>query len=247
MPAAITRYPEAMYVPFAGPPYEVGEEFADNFVADYSPDDRVIGLEILWPDSYRAGSEPALLAFGIFGAALAGLGWRYAADVLVAEADAASILRQRIDGLLAQSGLNLRVSDAVPVNVTDDRQVWLDLAILGAGGAPLLCAEVKRHPFDPVKVQEHADLLGKKALPAFPGAIGVCVFIDETGKRRHRTPPVAPGRWVDWPEAKLPGGGHVWAHIAIIPPHDRNYPWLPKGFLPTRGAVNAPEPSPVLC
>ena len=247
MPAAITRYPEAMYVPFAGPPYEVSDEFADNFVADSSPDGRVIGLEILWPDSYRAGSEPALLAFGIFGAALAGISWRYASDVLAVDNPVAAILRQRIGELIAQSRLDLSISGAIPVGASDNGKMLLDFAVLGSDGTSLLCAAVKRRPFDRETVQQYANWLRKRALPAFHGAIGVCVFIDETGESRHRTLPVPPGRWIDWPKAKLPGGGHVWAHIAVIPPHDRVYPWLPDGFLPSRGAVSPAEPSTVLC
>lgn len=247
MPAAITRYPEAMYVPFAGPPYEVSDEFADNFVADSGPDGRVIGLEILWPDSYRAGSEPALLAFGIFGAALAGISWRYASDVLAVDNPVAAILRQRIGELIAQSRLDLSISGAIPVGASDNGKMLLDFAVLGSDGTSLLCAAVKRRPFDRETVQHYTDWLRKRALPAFHGAIGVCVFIDETGESRHRTLPVAPGRWIDWPKAKLPGGGHVWAHIAVIPPHDRVYPWLPDGFLPSRGAVSPAEPSTVLC
>ena len=246
MSANIKRCPELMYLRFADLPHGTAEEFADNFVADFSADDRVIGLEIDWSDSYRSGSEPELLAFGVFGAALSEIGWRYNADVLGRESRVLPILRRHLERLIKQGRLDFRVEQEVPLSFHSVR-TRLDLAICDAGGNVLLCAEVKRHPFDPVKVQEHADLLCQKALPAFPGAIGVCVFIDETGKRRHRTPPVAPGRWVDWPAAKLPGGGHVWAHIAIIPPHDRSYPWLPKGFLPTRGAVNPAEPSPVLC
>lgn len=246
MSASIKRCPELMYLRFADLPFGTAEEFADNFVADFSADDRVIGLEIDWPDSYRSGSEPQLLAFGVFGAALSEIGWRYNADVVNSEARVVSILHRHVERLIGQGGLDFRVEQGMLCDVHNDK-AQLDLAICDAGGNALLCAEVKRHPFDPVKVQDRADLLRKKALPAFPGAIGVCVFIDETGKRRHRTPPVAPGRWIDWPEAKLPGGGHVWAHIAVIPPHDRSYPWLRKGFLGTRGAVNPAEPSPVLC
>ena len=56
----IRRHPEAMYVRFADLPYEVSLEVASNFVVDFSPDNDVVGLEILWPDTDRAGSEPRL-------------------------------------------------------------------------------------------------------------------------------------------------------------------------------------------
>ena len=235
MSASIRRHEEAMYVPLAGPPYEVSGEFADNFVADYRPDGNVMGLEILWPDSYRAGSEPSLLAFGIFGAALDGLGWRYNADVNDSDGDVVVSLRKKLETLLNQSSLDLRLSNETP-HCHHNGCGKLDLAILDPTGKLLLCADIKRGDFQPEKVAAPIRLLQKTVIPAYPGAVGVCVFVDETG-RGHRSPPVEPGRWIDWPEAKLPGRGHVWTHIAVIPPVDCEYPWLPKSFLPSRYEV----------
>ncbi len=241
MPAAIRRHPEAMSLRFADLPYEVSEEFADNFVADFSPDDQVIGLEIVWSDSYRKGSEPALLAFGLFGAALAGLGWRYCKT----ESGVIATLHQQIFGMIEATGLGWHVSAEAPVGLKE-APPRLDLAIADGAGNLLLCAEVKQGKFRQDEVQEYAKFLRETVIPAHPGTIGVCVLIDDTGQG-HRNPPVPPGRWIDWPEAKLPNGGHVWAHIAIIPPTGCVYPWLPEGFLPSRGAVNAPPPAVGVC
>lgn len=232
MPESIRRHQEAMYVAFAGPPHEVSEEFADNFIADYSLDDNVIGLEILWPDTYRSGSEQHLLAFGIFGVALAGLSWRYDAQIAATEGDVVSALHKTIKWMIGQSGLDLLACRETPEN-TDTAVPRPDLTITDGAGHPLLCAVVKRVPFARKAVQHCTDVLRNDTLESFRGAIGVCVFIDETG-HGHRNPPVEPGCWIDWPKATLSGGDHVWAHISVIPPVGSVYPWLPKGFLPAR-------------
>ena len=113
-----------------------------------------------------------------------------------------------------------------------------DLSILDVAGNLLIAVDLKTGKFHQDRAQQYIKTLKETVIPAHSGAIGICVFIDLTGQS-HRDPPVKPGRWIDWPEAKLPDDGHVWAHIAIIPPVDCQYPWLPKSFLPTRYEIEA--------
>ena len=253
MPVAINRHPEAMYLHFADLPYKVSWEFADNFVANFSPGDDIKGLEILWDDSARAGSEPAMLALGVFGSALAWLGCHYT-KYRGTRMRRAVLRKAGLFIAAADLGLRAAASGATGLTFRD------------AGGNALLCADLQCHPRHALiqaraaKSAENSDRmatpmadirsdaarLAQTVLPKHPGAIGVAVTVDELSLLRNEHP-VAPGRWIDWPEALLPNGSQFRAHIAIIPPHDRAYPWLPKGFLGTRGAVNPAEPSPAPC
>lgn len=58
---------EGAWLKLADLPYKASEEIADGFIVDASPDDRVIGLEILWHQSQREGfSEEPVLALVSF-------------------------------------------------------------------------------------------------------------------------------------------------------------------------------------
>ena len=232
MPGRITRDDEGINLYFTdyANRYEVSGEFAYDFIVDYDRADNAIGLEILWNESNRAGmDEEPLLAFGIFGTALAGLSWRYEVEIADGGRAIDDALSQRLEEIIATLGLGLRVSRGQP-------DALFDLAILNAANNLLIAVDLKTGNFRQDRVQQYIRTLEETVIPAHPGAIGICAFIDLTGQRRHN-PPVKPGCWIDWPKAKLPGGGHVWAHIAIIPPVDREYPWLPKAFLPSRYEV----------
>ncbi len=231
MPARITRDDEGINLYFADyADYETSGEFAYDFIADYDRDDNVIGLEILWDERERAGmAEEPLLAFGIFGTALAGLRWRYQADVVDTGLSVIDVLRRRVEGMINALGLNLRVSYGQPGH-------FFDLAVLDVGGNLLLAVDLKTGKFHQDRAKQYIRTLKDAVIPANSGAIGICVVIDLTGESQ-RYPPVKPGRWIDWPEAKLPDDSHIWAHIAIIPPVDCEYPWLPKSFLPSRYEV----------
>jgi len=197
---------------------------------DYDRDDNALGLEILLNESRRAGmDEEPLLAFGIFGTALAGLRWRYQADVVDTERPIIDVLRRRLDEMIAALNLDFRVPSG-------QLGAPFDLAILDVSGDPLIAVDLKVGKFHQDRAHQCIRALNETVLSAHTGTIGICVFIDLTGQS-YRKPAVNPGRWIDWPEAKLPGGGHVWAHIAIIPPMDCEYPWLPKTFLPSRYEV----------
>ena len=250
---SVRRYPEAMYARFAELPYEVSLEFADNFVVDFSPDDDIPGLEILWDDADRAGSEPALLAFGVFGSALLWLGYNYAKH---GGPKMRPAVLQKAKQFIAAADLALQAAASGKTGLT----------IADRAGNALLCADLQYQPRRLLKAAsasksapglavpkaQMAEIgsaindLTQTVLPPHPGAVGVAVVIDEIGALHHQKA-VAPGRWVDWPEALLPNGKQLWAHIAVIPPSDRSYSWLPAGFLPCKGAASAAEPSPVLC
>ena len=233
MPARITRDDEGINLYFADyTDYQTSGEFAYDFIADYDRDDNAIGLEILWNERERAGvTEGPLLAFGIFGTALAGLHWRYQADIVDTGRSITDALRRRLEDLITALGLDLQVSYGQPGQ-------RFDLAVQDVDGNLLIVVDLKVGKFRQDEAQRYINLLTEVVMPANSGAIGVCVYIDLTGQS-HRYPPVKPGRWIDWPEAKLPGKGHVWAHIAIIPPAECEYPWLPKSFLPSRYATEA--------
>ena len=249
MPAAIRRHPEAMSLRFSDSPYEVSEEFADNFVVDFSSDDQVIGLEIVWSDSYRKGSEPALLAFALFGSALVWLGYHYAGH---SGPEMCWAVLRKIKQFVSATDSRLRVANnsSTGLTVTDE------------DGKLLLCADLQYYPQRFLKsanapksirnpalptaqmeeIRSAINRLKQTVLPANPGAVGVAVAIDELSNLRYRQP-INPGRWITWPESPR----NIWAHIAIIPPTGCVYPWLPEGFLPSRGAVNAASPSDVIC
>ena len=233
MPARITRDDEGINLYFADyADYETSGEFAYDFIADYDRDDNAIGLEILWNERERAGmAEEPLLAFGIFGTALAGLRWRYRSDVADSGLSMIDVLRRRMEGMINALSLDLQVSLGRPGES-------FDLAIRDVGGEPLVAVNFKTGKFHQDRVQHDIKTIREAVIPANSGAIGICVFVDLTGEG-HRYPPVKPGRWIDWPEAKLPDNGHVWAHIAIIPPMDCEYPWLPESFLPSRYEVES--------
>ena len=69
----IDHDPETMYVHFADLSCQPGLEVASNFVVYFGPSGEIAGLEILWDETNRADSEPALLAFGVFASAVV---WR---------------------------------------------------------------------------------------------------------------------------------------------------------------------------
>ena len=234
MPARITRDDEGINLYFTdyANRYEVSGEFAYDFIVDYDPDDNAIGLEILWNERERAGmAEEPLLAFGIFGTMLAGLRWRYQAEIADTGRAIADALEQRVAEIISALGLDLKVSRGQP-------GALFDLAILDASDNLLVAVALQTGKFRQDKVRHYIKALSEVVIPVHSGAIGICAFIDLTGQNHHY-PPIEPGCWVDWPEAKLPDGGHVWAHIAIIPPADCNYPWLPKNFLPSRYGIAA--------
>ncbi len=223
---AISRDDEGMYLHLADLQYEASEEVASGFIVDASPDHRVTGLEILWSESERAGcSEEPALAFGLFCAALAGLSWQYDTYSNDPEWDAVADICQRLEWMINVTGLDLRVSRETPV-AADNGALLLDMAILDGAGSPLICAEIKRGKFQREIVQRYTNLLRDTAIPLYPGAIGIGVFIDETGQG-NRNHPVEPGAWVDWYDAVVPVG-KVWAHNTIIPPSGCNYSWLPR-------------------
>ena len=226
----ISRHPEAMALHFSDRRPEVSLEIAANFIVDFSADDDITGLEILWDDADRAGSESALLAFGIFGAAVVWLGYHYAAH---SGPQMRWATLHKTEQLISAAALPLRVAPSAPNGLT----------IADDGGKPLLCSDFQHPPrrffktrsADPPaapmeEIRSAIKGLTQSVLPANPGAIGVTVAIDESGNLRCNSP-IHPGRWLAWRGAALPGGGHASAHIAIIPPHNCAYPWLPRHFL----------------
>ena len=226
----ISRHPEAMALHFSDRRPEVSLEIAANFIVDFSADDDITGLEILWDDADRAGSESALLAFGIFGAAVVWLGYHYAAH---SGPQMRWATLRKAEQIISAAGLPLRVAPSAPNG----------LAIADDDGKPLLCADFQHPPrrflktcsADPPaapmeEIRSAIKRLTQSVLPANPGAIGVTVAIDEIGDLRCNSP-IHPGRWLAWSGAALPGGGHASAHIAIIPPQNCAYPWLPQHFL----------------
>lgn len=217
---------EGGWLKLADLPYEASEEVANGFIVDSSPDHRVVGLEILWPEAQRVGSskEP-VLAFGLFCSALAGLSWQYN-DYLRNSARRPEVgMYRRLEWMIDATNLDLQVSRETPA-ATDTGASRLDLAILDKAGRPLICAEIKRGEFRRHVVQRYTDLLRSATTLAYPGSIGVGVFIDETGQG-YRNAPVEPGVWTDWHNTVVPSG-KVWAHNTIIPPTGCNYSWLPK-------------------
>ena len=226
----ISRHPEAIMLRFSDRRPKVSLEIAANFIVDFSADDDITGLEILWDDADRAGSESALLAFGIFSATLVWLGYHYAEH---REPKMRNAALRKAQHLIAATGSPLRVA----------LNGQTGLRILNADDQPLLCADFQYQPRrilitdsdDPVPAMPMEEIrsaikrLRQTALPANPGAIGVTVAVAEIGNLRDNSP-IHPGRWITWPEAALPGGGHASAHIAIIPPQNCAYPWLPQYF-----------------
>ena len=217
---------EGAWIKLADLPYEASEEIASGFIVDASPDHRVVGLEILWSESERVGcSEEPVLAFGLFCAAIAGLSWRYNAYLRSSERHPEVGIYNRLKWMIDATGLDLLVSRETPAAANTGANP-LDLAILDSTARPLVCAEIKRGEFQRDLVQRYTDLLSNIALASYPDAIGIGVFIDETGHGYHNRP-VEPGVWTDWQNTAVPGG-KVWAHNTIIPPSGCDYPWLPK-------------------
>lgn len=253
MSAAVQRNDVGMSVRFARAPIPSCLEFASSFIIDFSPDDDVIGLEFLYPDDWHIGCEPEMLAFGVFGSALLWLGYNYAKH---GGDQMRPAVLHKAKQFIAAADLELQAAASGETGLT----------IADCAGQPLLCADLQYQPrrvLKPAYAAKSAANTGRTAAPMadirsavarlaqnvspkHPGAIGVAVAIDEIGDL-HYQKAVAPGRWVDWPEALLPNGKQLWAHIAVIPPSDRRYSWLPDGFLPCKGAASAAEPSPVLC
>ena len=232
----ISRHQEAMYVRFADLPYEVSLEVASNFVVDFSPDDDIVGLEILWEDTDRDGSEPALLAFGMFASAIVWRGYhhkgynghkmRWAVLRKVKEFISAADLPMQA-GYSGNSGLTIRDGYG-KLLLHADLQFYPQHMLKSKNyqyhksSAVLLDAEIE-------KIRSAIGNLAETILPDNPGAVGVAVFVDEIGLLSH-CEPLAPGKWVTWPEA----AEYVRTHIAVIPPQDCTYPWLTDGFASTQ-------------
>ena len=234
MPVKIKRNEYAIYLRFSDSPIADSEMFADDFVVDYGAGDHVVGLEIITSESRRAGTESALLAFGLAGTAIAGLSWRY--NEVVNERSLISALHQKLEWLIEQAELDLKVLVETPVT-SYGRVFHLDLVVFDAVGNPLLCVEVKYGGSNPEAVKQQSDSQVKSYLATQPNAVGIVVIIDETGSG-YPDGLAEPERWIDWPNATGSSAlNRVWAHISIIPPADHTYPWLPEGFLPTRGVA----------
>ena len=232
-PPEIRRHPEAMYVRFADLPHEVSLEVADNFVVDFSPDNDIVGLEILWDEAERAGSEPALLAFGMFASAVVWRGYHHHKQ---SGPKIASAVIRKVKDFIASAGLQLSAHFSGNT----------ELAIQDENGKLLLCADLRYYPQNitrPGNVKESRtprellnaevgkirlaiDNLAQTTLRQNPGAIGVAVFVDEIGTLRY-SEPVPPGKWVTWPESAK----DVSTHITIIPSANHSYSWLPDTFL----------------
>ena len=225
----IRRHPEAMYVRFADLPYEASWEVASNFVVDFSPDNDIIGLEILWEEADRADSEPALLAFGMFASAVV---WR---DYHHKEHNGPKMrwaVLRKVKEFISAAGLPMQVSLSGQTALT----------INGEGGKALLCADLqyyhkrvlspakpnkpKSTPKPVGKIRSAIDNLCKVTLPNNPDAVGVALFVDAFGAVPYGES-VSPGKWITWPESAK----YVRTHIAVIPPNGRTYPWLPDGFI----------------
>ena len=234
MPIAISRHPEAMYVRFTNLPYAVSLEIADNFVVDFSPDKDIIGLEILWDEAYRIDSEPALLAFGIFSAAVVWLGYHRANSS--EEAAHHAVLRKTKRFIRAtELPLQINTWKSTGLTVTD------------ATGQLLLCADVqdyhrpilrpanerRRTALSETKIRQMEPICSpidrlRQRLADDSCAVGITVsFVDDGVGISSPDETVSPGHWVTWPEMPR----RAWAHIAIIPPADRAYPWLPESFI----------------
>ena len=225
----IRRHPEAMYVRFADLPYEVSLEVASNFVVDFSPDNDIVGLEILWPDTYRTSSETALLAFGLFASAIVWRGYHHKGHA--GPKMPWSVLR-KVKNFIAAADLPMQAGYRGNTG----------LVIKDEGGKALLCADLQYYPKRILKsakrknrrsppkqigkIRSAIDNLAGGTLPNNPGAVGVAVFVDQIGLLTGREP-VAPGKWITWPEL----AEDVQTHIAVIPPHGCTYPWLPDDFI----------------
>jgi hypothetical protein len=247
----VSRHDEAMYVRFADFPYGMSLEIADNFVVDLSPAHDIIGLEILWDETDRADSEFPMLAFGILAAAMF---WsRHHYNEIFRCEEVIKDSQQHIAPAVRIQTQKFIDAAGLPMRVVSERRA--DLNILDYDGKALLCADFRYpwrrlarrtasgdHGWTPAIVNDliHASLykMQTQLLPTLPGAVGLSVFIDETGEL-HRDVTEGLGSWIEWPEATPNNGGNVWAHIAIIPPADHEYPWLPKTFLPTRATRTA--------
>ena len=234
-PEQICRTDQGMYLRFAEHPYETSWEFASGFIVDYSPDAEIIGLEILLSEQKQTDLvEAPLLAFGVFGAALFWFRYHHRDAAGKFGGRHASAVSSQIRQLIGKAALNLKT-----VNDLGTR-----LAIHDDSRKCLLVADFKRvrtkppwpgmSQFGAIKrgsksIAASIDLVRRDAADSNSDAIGIAVLIDETGQAR-RNPRVPPGRWTDWPGAGL-YGNHIRAHIAIIPPQNSAYPWLPRHFL----------------
>ena len=226
----IRRHPEAMYVRFADLPYEVSLEVASNFVVDFSPDNDIVGLEILWPDTDRASSEPALLAFGMFAAAVVWQGYHHKAHT---GPNIRWAVLRKVKKFIAAADLPMQAGYSGNTRLT----------IRDEYGKSLLCADLQYYPkrmLKPVKlgkrpssprpvrkIRTAIDNLADVTLPDNPDAVGVAVFVNTFGVVPFGES-VSPGKWIAWPEAD----NLARTHIAVIPPYGCVYPWLPDGFIP---------------
>ena len=184
----IRRHPEAMYVRFADLPCEVSLEVADNFIVDFSPDDDIVGLEILWEDTDRDGSEPALLAFGMFTSAVVWLGYHHGEH---SKQEFLGTVFRKVKGFIAATDLQLQVGYRGNTGLT----------IRDENGKPLICADFGFYPQrvlksgwdqnrkspaelldDEVgKIRSAIKNLAENVLCGKLGAVGVAVFVDSTG------------------------------------------------------------------
>ena len=189
-------------------------------------------MEIICDEKRRALSETSLLAFAIFSAALESLRANYN-DLMMREASVAIAVQSRATQLATTVGLDLEVDTKFPLQGRDN---IADLVILDCDGSVLLLAEIKRRSFlknDTTRWEQVKHSLSRLNLMmrlVDSHTIGVCAFIDEVGEW-HREGAVEPGSWIDWPETTVGGAdGHLWTHIAIIPPCEGRPDWLPNHF-----------------
>lgn len=232
VPPRIERNDEAMYLRFSDRPIKGTGTIAWPFVGDYGDDGDIIGLEIICDEKRRALSETSLMAFAIFSAALESLRANYN-DLLIREASVAIAVQSRATQLSSTVGLDLEVFTEFPLQGPDN---IADLVILDSDGSVLLLAEIKKRSFlknDATRSEQVKHSLARLNLMmrlVDSHTIGVCAFIDEFGEW-HKEGAVEPGSWIDWPETTVEGAdGHLWTHVAIIPPLEGRPDWLPNHF-----------------
>ena len=217
---------EGVWIKLADLPYEASEEMARGVIVDAGPGHRFTGLEILWSESGHVGhSDMPMLAFGLFCAAIPGINWQYNACLRSSVRHPVVGIRNRLKWMIDATRLDLLVSEETPA-AANMGPGPLDLAILDKAGRPLICAKIKRGESQRDLIRRYTYLLSNSKLPSTPDAIGIGVFIDETGLGHHNRP-VEPGVCTDWHNTAV-FGGKVWAHNMIIPPLGFDYPWLLK-------------------
>ena len=218
---AVSRYPELMMLQFSDLKYDSSLEIAGNFMVDFTLDNEVTGLEIDWDDKDREGCEPAIVAFGLVGTALYWLAYNYNEQ---AKNKPHEVIQRKVNDFIASIGLPLQVIVTGPrseLSIVDETGNLLLAVDILSGNSPIRSVFERRYSFG-------IDWLKVGKLQDAPDAIGIAVYIDNTGTLQQK-PAIAPGGWMEWgPLAGCP----IWAHVAIIPPKDNKYSWLPTSFIP---------------